>query len=97
MPKGAATDGASTPQAIWDVLPPFGAYWLAAFLHDCAYQNTLLIVKETGMEKAALFKDDCDSLLKEAMQSLGVDNADVETIYQGVRVGGFKAFNDDRQ
>ncbi len=98
MPEGAQTDGASTPQAIWDVLPPFGQYWLAALLHDCAYQNTLQIEgKDSMLSIANLTKEQSDSLLKEAMESLGVHEADVETIYQGVHIGGFKAFRDDRK
>jgi hypothetical protein len=94
LPIGASTDGASVPAAFWSALPPFGDYWLAAFLHDCAYQNTLQYADSSACN---LPKDKCDQLLKEAMESLGVDSARVETIYEGVSLGGWKAFRDDRQ
>lgn len=93
IPCGAATDGASTPQGTWDVLPPFGDYWLAALLHDAAYQNTLQLPDGT---LATLTKDQSDALLLEAMQSLGVNNFDAQTIYNGVHDFGWKAFKDDR-
>jgi len=93
VPRGASTDGASTPALIASLLPPTGLYWLAAILHDSAYQNTL----ETNLGgKANLSKDECDSLLKEAMELSGVDPTTVEVIYEGVRLGGAPAFRADR-
>ena len=93
VPRGASTDGASTPALIASLLPPTGAYWQSAVLHDSAYQNTL----ETDLgAKACLSKDECDSLLKEAMELSGVDVVTVELIYEGVRLGGQHAFNEDR-
>ena len=43
LPAGASSDGASTPPEVWPILPPFGKYWPAAYLHDAAYRNTLLV------------------------------------------------------
>jgi hypothetical protein len=37
VPAGFVTDFASTPRAIWAVLPPFGTYQLAAVVHDFLY------------------------------------------------------------
>jgi len=85
VPEGATTDGASTPQAIWNIIPPFGTYWLAAILHDYLYRLT----KRP--------KAECDGLLLEAMTSLGVDRLLRETIYDGVRLGGASAFDEDRR
>ena len=85
IPAGTTTDGASTPQAVWNVLPPFGAYWKAAVLHDYLYRVT----KRP--------KHECDDLLKEAMESLGVDEPEILTIYAGVVVGGEVAFEEDRE
>ena len=98
IPRGAVTDGASTPPELWPFLPPFGDYWLACALHDCAYQNTLLRVNDSGTERvlADLSQDDSDNLLKEAMQSLGVDAATVEKIYLGVHECGWLAYRQDR-
>ena len=93
VPRGASTDGASTPALIASLLPPTGDYWQSAVLHDSAYQNTLL----TNLGgKASLSKDECDLLLKEAMELSGVDALIVDTIYEGVRIGGAHAFKEDR-
>ncbi len=85
VPAGAESDGCSTPQTIWNLLPPFGTYWLAAVLHDYLYRQT------------ARPKPECDLLFLEAMASLGVDLLTRETIYEGVRLGGAWAFDDDRR
>ncbi len=90
VPRGASTDGASTPAIIASILPPTGDYWLAAILHDSCYRNDLRLAD--GMTRADLSKDDCDSLLLEAMELTGVDPIIAETIYQGVQLGGSSAY-----
>jgi hypothetical protein len=70
---------------MWNVLPPTGDYFLAAVLHDWLYRRT---------DRP---KDECDSLFREAMLSLGVDGRTAEIMYQGVHVGGWKAFREDRE
>ena len=100
LPQGAPSDGASTPEALWALplcLTPFGKYWPAAYAHDCAYQDTLQIATPTGFIKASLTKEKCDSLLLEIMERLEVNQIIAHAIYQGVNVGGFIAFNDDRK
>lgn len=84
VPMGATSDGASTPQAMWNVLPPFGTYWRAAFLHDWLYR---------GSDRP---KGECDTILKEAMESLGVGWLDRDSIYEGVAIGGEESFRADR-
>lgn len=96
LPFGAESDGASTPQAIWNLIPPFGPYWPAAVLHDCAYRNTLQIWNGSDWVKASLSKNECDDLLLEAMASLGVGMVERETIYEGVVIGGTSSFEKDR-
>jgi Protein of unknown function (DUF1353) len=84
VPVGATSDGASTPREIWSFIPPFGTYWMAAFLHDYLYRST------------DLPKDVCDSLLEEAMEDLCVDAIERDAIYEGVALGGQSDFNQDR-
>lgn len=48
IPAGALSNGASTPREMWDAIPPFGLYWPAAFMHDAAYDNVLLIKQQDG-------------------------------------------------
>ena len=84
VPAGSTSDGASTPREIWSFIPPFGTYWMAAFLHDYLYRYTQLP------------KTECDSLLKEAMECLGVDPIERNAIYDGVALGGQSSFDSDR-
>ena len=81
---GATSDGASTPRGIWVTIPPFGKYWLAAVLHDFLYRFT------------EVPKDRCDSMLLEAMECLGVPQAEADAIYAGVKFGGWASFEADR-
>ena len=84
VPAGSTSDGASTPREIWCFIPPFGTYWMATFLHDYLYRSTQLP------------KTECDLLLKDAMQSLGVEAIELNAIYAGVAIGGQSSFNQDR-
>lgn len=93
LPKGATSDGASTPQTIWNILPPFGTYWKAAYLHDCAYRNTLLLSDRTP---ANLTEQQSNELLKEAMIFSGDGDLTIFNIYEGVALGGKSSFIADR-
>ena len=84
IPKGATSDGASVPRGGWNLIPPFGDYWRAAFLHDHLYRAT---------DKT---KEQCDYLLLEAMQSLDVFRIERDVIYQGVVKFGQSSFQMDR-
>jgi hypothetical protein len=113
LPRFAPSDLASIPEACWSLLSPAGRdgaeYALAAYGHDCAYQNTLLVWPatalpptvvvpndNTGWVKAALLKPDCDLLLKEMMLACLVPAVIVETIYEAVNLAGQSSFNEDR-
>ena len=110
IPRGTSTDGASTPSIIWTKLPPFGDYWQSAVLHDSAYKNQLLVwpagsmpdgipithEMTTTLAKANLSKDDCDNLLKEAMELSGVEQRIIDIIYEGVHLCGASSYKEDR-
>ena len=85
MPIGCTSDGASTPHPVWNILPPFGKYWRAAFLHDFLYRSTQYP------------KSFCDTVLLEAMESIGVDSLERDSIYYAVKYFGEDSFNADRQ
>lgn len=98
MPIGSPSDGASTPRAIWQLIPPFGPYWRGTVLHDGAYRNLLLQLNTDGSWTPITFnRDQSDDLLLEAMESMGVDLLLREAIYEGVHLGGDIAFDDDRR
>ena len=96
MPIGATSDGASTPPEVWPLIPPFGKYWAAAVLHDGAYRDTLLRSSGTGFVRASLPKADCDALLAEAMEVLGVGLVERQIICDAVVLGGTSSFDADR-
>lgn len=96
LPIGARSDGASTPPVIWINFPPFGSYWLAAFLHDCAYRNTLEVLNGTSYVRASLPKNICDNLILEAMTCLGTHAFTRQTIYDALVVAGGSSFEADR-
>lgn len=89
IPAGAESDGASIPQFVWSTgLAPFGIWWLACVLHDCAYRVT---TRPAVDDRAT-----ADLLLWEAMESLGVPASIARTIYTTVRVAGQAAWDADR-
>jgi hypothetical protein len=92
---GGTTDGASTPQAIWNIYPPFGKYWLAAILHDLAYRSMLCKLINDNWVRVQISFDEANSLLLEAMESLSVDEFTKNIIYEAVKKVGQDAFSDD--
>ena len=96
LPAGAASDGASTPPEVWPLIPPFGLYWPAAYLHDTAYRNTLQVWNGAAWSPARLPKAACDALLLEAMEALGVGLVERQTIHEAVVLAGQSSFAADR-
>jgi hypothetical protein len=98
LPKGAESDGASTPRLLWIDLPPFGAYWRAAVLHDLAYRDLLLWLNPhtTLWQKASLTKSQCDALFLAAMMLDRVTAINRDRLYQGVHLAGWRSFKEDR-
>ena len=81
MPAGYLTDGASVPQVLWSLIPPWGAYGQAAVVHDllCEYLAT---TKDGVPQKITRAR--CDEILLEAMVALGVPAVKRCTIYRAV-------------
>jgi len=92
IPIGTLTDGASIPQEFWNILPPFGVYWLACILHDFLYNSH---PKPDNIDDEE-YRKWCDYMLLEAMESLEVPFIIRITIYEGVRYGGKHAYTEDR-
>lgn len=85
VPAGFVTDFASIPRAFWSILPPWGKYGKAAVLHDWNYTN---------QEFTRSF---CDDILYESMEALGVSWLTRHTIWLGVRIGGWVAWNQHKR
>ena len=73
VPKGFVTDFASTPRAIWAVLPPAAAYQLAAIVHDFLYWDQ------------GCTREQADALLRVAMAESKVDAFKRDIIWRAVR------------
>ncbi len=104
IPKSASSDLGSVPSALWGpplFLVPFGVFARPFYLHDSAFQNTLLIVGQDGSTRIAnLMEKESNNLLLEAMNSIGelteLQKLQRDTIYQGVSIGGWKSYKEDR-
>ncbi len=89
VPAGATSDGASIPQQAWNLLPPFGPYWLAAVVHDSMYRGTTMPRIEA--------RSDADLIFFEAMLALGVELSLARVIYNAVDRFGHAAWDEDRR
>jgi Protein of unknown function (DUF1353) len=75
------TDFASTPRALWAVLPPFGTYQLAAVVHDFLYLDQ------------GCSREQADALLRVAMFESKVEARKRDIIWQAVRRFGQSAWD----
>lgn len=89
---GFVTDYASIPRFFWRVIPPRGRYNRAAIIHDYLYQNAPIDPK-TGQRCT---QERADAVLYEACENLDVSRFQRFLIWAGLRVGGWKAWNDYR-
>jgi Protein of unknown function (DUF1353) len=80
VPAGFVTDFASTPRAIWAVLPPVGPYQLAAVVHDFLYWDQ------------GCTRQQADDLLRVAMSESKVKPLERDLIWQAVRKFGETAW-----
>jgi hypothetical protein len=79
VPAGVTTDFASVPRVLWNVLPPFGKHTRASVLHDWLYQAA-----PDGMTRGK-----ADDLFRQAMDVCGVGWFTRQTMWAGVRSGGW--------
>jgi hypothetical protein len=83
VPAGFVTDFASTPRAIWAVLPPADQYQLAAIVHDFLYWDQRCT------------RNQADDLLRVAMAESKVDAIKRDLIWQAVRNFGGAAWTNN--
>ena len=84
VPKGFITDLTSIPRPLWNILPPWDDYGPAAIIHDWIYWK----------QPPKWTRARADKLMLEAMGKLGVGWWKRWTIYAGIRVGGWVAWNE---
>ena len=84
VPAGFVTDFASIPQIFWSTgLSPDGTYSRAAVVHDFLYWTQ------------ACSKSQADNILMIAMKESNVPTLTRDAIYEGVHLGGNKAWSDN--
>jgi hypothetical protein len=84
VPAGFTTDGASVPRVFWSIFQPFGEYFPAAVVHDYLYSPRSMHLR--------LERKTADLIFKEAMYNLGIGWLTRGTIYQAVRLGGWRSY-----
>lgn len=87
VPTGFESDGASVPQFLWGIYPPFGKYLEAAVVHD--WYCVLGHKDESPIDSVMAAK-----VFREAMAVCGVPMWRRNKMYWAVRMGGprFDAF-----
>ena len=82
VPVGYLTDGASVPQLLWSLIPPWGSYSQAAVVHDLLCEYLSIVV---AGELVTITRQRCDEIFYESMGVLGVPAWKRWAMYQGVR------------
>jgi hypothetical protein len=83
VPAGFVTDFASTPRALWSVIPLTGRYQLAAVVHDFLYWDQ------------ACMREQADAIFRVAMAESNVKPFERDLMWQAVRRFGQSAWNDN--
>ena len=81
VPAGYLTDGASVPQLLWNLIPPWGSYGQAAVVHDLLCEYLAIVV---AGELVSITRKSCDEIFYESMGVLGVPKWKRWVIYRGV-------------
>lgn len=69
VPAGFKTDLTTTPESVWEWLPPDGPYMAAAIIHNTSHSALNL----TRLEN--------DNVFQEAMKSLDIDSDEQSLLY----------------
>jgi hypothetical protein len=88
VPAGFVTDFGSIPRLLWAVpgLSPFGRYRRAFAVHDKLY---VAPVVRRRMGARVVTRGEADAILREALEVLGAWWGTRQTIWSGVRAGGW--------
>ena len=93
VPSGFVTDFASIPRLFWNLFPPTGSYGKAAVIHDWLYQKRIV---RNGCYRF-VERAEADAIFREAMRVLGVSWFTRQSLYLGVRAGGWLTWRSYRE
>jgi hypothetical protein len=85
VPRGFVTDLASTPQALWSMLPKTGQYMTAAVLHDYLYWDQ------------RCSRSQADRIFEIEMLSFGVKAVTASLVFAGVRDFGSTSWSNNAE
>ena len=86
VPAGTVTDFASSPPRLWGLFPPIGAgITEGSIVHDYLYQHPGVFTRA-----------DCDEIFYQIMLAMGTRRARARVGYWGVRLGGWRPWNNYR-
>jgi Protein of unknown function (DUF1353) len=97
VPVGFRTDGASVPRIFWNLYPPWGPYGKPAGVHDYLYQKRLITQPASLTARRYVERAEADSILRDAMQVVGIGWWTRHVIYVGVRAGGWVTWDKYRE
>jgi len=95
MVPGAATDGPSIPDAVRNILKPYGKLWLCGVIHDGIYRSCVVRLVNGVLEVVLYNQADGDALIYEAMRLHGVPAAEELVVYGALRMFGSFAWSGD--
>lgn len=93
-PAYMATDFASIPRGLWNILPKRGKHDRAAVIHDAGYRGFL---QSADGRELMLSKNTIDRLFLEAMKACGVGAFSRQAMYRAVSWFGGDAFTRARR
>lgn len=83
IPKGFKTDLASIPRALRSVISVCDSHMVAAVIHDYLYRDK---------SQAFRGRKEADKIFRQIMKDIGVGRIKRNTMYAGVRVGGWGSY-----
>lgn len=102
---GSTTDGMSIPLVVKGTIPAAESLcergFLSGVLHDGGYRGTLDSLNGDGswsiIPLQSLTEPFCDALIKEALESQGIDRLESMAVFLALKEFGWRAFADDRK
>lgn len=90
VPPGFATDFASIPRGLWNLIPKRGKHDRAAVLHDAGYRG---VIQTKSGQRVRLTRELVDALFLEGMAAAGVGWLTRSLMYRAVRLFGATAYD----
>jgi hypothetical protein len=93
VPVGFVFDGASVPNILYPVLSatPLDLI-IPGACHDYLYRKDATAIDVPSGKVRSVERDEADAVMKDVCKYVGVDKADCDKIFFGIRAGGWPSF-----